>query len=115
MVERALALRPEQGAGLPGLWLRVGMAMRAHADVGPHRALAVKSSGPYGAAMAAFLDSVRKGDRVEVSERLLATLPPPLRAYAYSAAIVVRGRQAPQAWRDYARRLLFAPERPYFT
>ena len=115
VVARAMALRPEQGAAMPTVWLMVGMDLRSGADPAKHRAAAIAASGNFGTQMAAFMDSVRKGDDPRVSERLLASTNPQVRGFAYSAAIVAKGRKAPQAWRDYVKRMLFAPERPYFT
>jgi hypothetical protein len=115
VVARALALKPEQGGGIPAMWLRVGMAIRSGEDVAAHRSAAIEASGRYGAQIAAFMDSVRKGDDPRVSDRLLAFAHPQVRGYAYSAAIVAKGRKAPESWRVYVKRMLFAPERPYFT
>lgn len=114
-VARAMALPPEQGLNGATAWLRLAMAMRAGADLAPHRAQALKAGGRYAERMMAFLDSVKKGDDARVSERLLGSMHPEARAYAYSAGLVVAGRKAPASWRDTVRRVLFAAERPYFT
>ena len=37
------------------------------------------------------------------------------RGQAYAAALVILGPRAPAAWRRGADRLLFVPERPYFS
>jgi Zn-dependent protease with chaperone function len=115
LAAQALALRPEDGMDSATAWLPLAMAMRSGSDSAPQRALAVAAGGRYGQRMLAFLDSVKKGADPRVSERLLEQVHPTARAYAYSAAIVLAGRKAPQAWRDTVRRLLFASERPYFT
>jgi hypothetical protein len=50
------------------------------------------------------------------AERLLHGLTPELRGHAYSMAAVVLGpNRTPPAWREAAKRLLFAAERPYFS
>ena len=113
-VAQALALTPEQGMDMPSLWLRLALAMRAGVKADPYRALTIKSGGPYGARMLAFLDSVKKGADPRVSAQLLGGQTPEARAYAYSAAIVLIGEKAPAAWREHVRRVLFASERPYF-
>ena len=40
---------------------------------------------------------------------------PYYRAQLYSIGVILRGKNAPPAWRDYAKRALFVSERPYFS
>ena len=54
VVARAMALRPEQGAAMPTVWLMVGMDLRSGADPAKHRAAAIAASGNFGTQMAAF-------------------------------------------------------------
>lgn len=58
-----------------------------------------------------FLTLARNGDAGAV--RALDGLPVGLRAQALVAGIYVTGAQAPEEWRTFARRALFAMERPY--
>ncbi|HMC14526.1 MAG TPA: M48 family metallopeptidase [Albitalea sp.] len=67
------------------------------------------------ATMQGFIDALQAGKPPEAAERLLDGLPPELRGHGYSIGSVVLGAQAPRAWRDRAKRLLFASERPYFS
>jgi hypothetical protein len=49
------------------------------------------------------------------ADRALAGVSMSVRGYAYSMGSVALAERAPPKWRDGARRLLFMPERPYFT
>jgi hypothetical protein len=115
MVARALVLPPEAGGGTPAGLVGIALAMRRGVDATAQRATLLKADRRYGAAVVAFLDSVAKGAEPGVSERLLLNVPVQARGYAYSAAIVLVGRKAPQAWRDFVQRMLFKVERPYFA
>jgi len=59
-----------------------------------------------------FLTLVRQGNAA-AAERALDGLPVVLRAQALVAGITVMGDRAPAQWRTFARRALFAAERPY--
>ena len=58
-----------------------------------------------------FLTLARRGDAAAI--RVLDGLPVSVRAQALVAGIYVMGDRAPQEWRTFARRALFAVERPY--
>jgi hypothetical protein len=62
-----------------------------------------------------FITAVRTSSDRAQAERLLDGLDVSLRAQAYSAAVVLQGKQAPAQWREAATRMLFIPERPYFA
>jgi hypothetical protein len=59
-------------------------------------------------------DSLAHG-KPALFEDALVGLPPVERGHAYAAAVIILGDKAPRLWRENARRLLFPPERPYFT
>lgn len=67
--------------------------------------------------IAAFFDAVRRGGAAssDEAERALDKISPRSRGIAYATAAVLLGKDCPRAWRDAAKRLLFAIERPYFT
>ena len=65
--------------------------------------------------MLRFIDAVRRGQPPEQAEHLLDGLTPELRGHGYSIGTILLGAQAPKAWREGAKRLLFASERPYFS
>ncbi|HTJ19812.1 MAG TPA: hypothetical protein VL494_23675, partial [Steroidobacteraceae bacterium] len=62
-----------------------------------------------------FITAARSSTNPADAERLLDGLPIEARGKAYSAALVVLGTRAPAEWRRGADRLLFVPERPYFS
>jgi Zn-dependent protease with chaperone function len=66
------------------------------------------------AALSSFVRAVLARDLGE-AERALRGASVTVRGYAYSIGVVALGERAPAKWRDGARRLLFVPERPYFT
>jgi hypothetical protein len=59
-----------------------------------------------------FLALLRGGDSV-AADRILDGVPFQLRAEAYVAAVHLLGDRTPKTWRNYARCILFAGERPY--
>jgi hypothetical protein len=113
LVKNALALAPSDGLDPHTIWPAVALAMREKRDPSP--LLAVKSAVPEQSARTVllFLEALRKGGVGSNAENWLAGLDPESRGQAYSAAIVLLGDKAPQAWREAARQLLFVTERPY--
>ena len=69
-----------------------------------------------------FLAAVEKGASTSATtansaasvDTLLEGVSATTRGYAYAAAVVLHGDSAPKEWREGAKRLLFALERPYF-
>ncbi len=59
-----------------------------------------------------FLALLRGGDSV-AADRMLDGIPFQLRAEAYVAGVHLLGDRAPMTWKNYARRILFAGERPF--
>ena len=117
-IAQALALPVESGQDAGTAWLTLALATkegRQGKETAALRAMAQQSAGRDGAKMMAFFDSVNKGVDPAVADRLLGAVEPESRARAYSAALVLAGHRAPDAWRQLVRRLLFASERPYFT
>jgi hypothetical protein len=114
-VQRALALAPERGIDFGTVWVSLALAMKHGADTRPYLDLSRKMFGPYQARIQAFLEQVQRGQNPAAAEALLGRLPLEVRGYAYSAAIVLAGPRAPDAWRQACQRLLFASERPYFA
>lgn len=109
---RALALAPEQGVDATSVWAAIALAVRAKQSYEPYltsvTGLPPKMANTY----RQFLTQLQAKDFV-AAERSLDGLTPELRGQAYSMAVVVLGDQAPRKWRDSAKRLLFASERPY--
>ncbi|WP_133648111.1 M48 family metallopeptidase [Paraburkholderia flava] len=61
-----------------------------------------------------FLTLARRGD-ASAAAHVLDGLPVVLRAQALMAGIYVTGDRAPEEWRTFVRRALFAVERPYLA
>ena len=66
------------------------------------------------AAFQQFLAACRIGDSAG-AEQTLRGLTPELLGHGYAMGIVMMRSEAPQSWREGAKRLLFAYERPYFA
>ncbi|WP_205757431.1 M48 family metallopeptidase [Lysobacter enzymogenes] len=115
----AQALR-QPGAAEPELasaWALAALAEREHdAGAAQRRAEAMLADPEDSAKIAAFFDAVRRGGAgaTAEAERALGKINPRSRGIAYSTAVVMLGRDCPQAWREGAKRLLFSAERPYF-
>lgn len=117
----AVKLAPDAGLDEATLWAHVGMAMRLRQDLG---ALEKKVNGLASAqgrdadgtlrTMWRILMTVHHQGPQAVSDADFAGLQPQQRGFVYSAAVTALGTRAPAAWRQAAKRLLFATERPYF-
>ncbi|WP_284329892.1 M48 family metallopeptidase [Dyella flagellata] len=62
--------------------------------------------------MQRFVELARRGDATD-AERALSGVPMEMRAQAYVAGIYLLGPLAPDAWRHFAKAILFAGERPF--
>lgn len=63
----------------------------------------------------AFLTSIKNPKNYPNAERLLDGVNPALRAQAYVMASIIQGEKLPVSWRQQAKALLFANERPYLN
>ena len=66
-------------------------------------------------AIGAFITSLRTATNPADAESVLDGVSIDSRGLAYSTAVVILGSRAPAEWRRGAERLLFVPERPYFS
>jgi hypothetical protein len=114
LIARALALPADQGMDDGTVWSSVALAARAGHDVGALPAAAKRAPASQTGPLLAFVAAVRSGAGAEQAEALLDGLGPEMRGHGYSIGSTLLGNKAPAAWRDKARRLLFAAERPYF-
>lgn len=113
LVARALALPADKGLDESTVWSAIALAQRAGQDAGPLVEAARRMSPQHGQALLAFAEALRRGQAAEQAERLLEGLPPELRGQAWAMGAMLLGEKAPAAWREGARRLLFASERPF--
>lgn len=65
--------------------------------------------------ISAFVDAVQGGADIASAEAALGRAMPHFRGVAYMMATIMRGQRCPTEWREGAKKLLFAPERPYFN
>ena len=115
IIERALALPIDQGFDAETMWTALGLALRERRDPAPYIAAFRDFKDENSEKMLEFITAARSSTNPADAEPLLDGLPLDARGQAYSAALVVLGTRAPAEWRRGADRLLFVPERPYFS
>ncbi|MFB9245748.1 M48 family metallopeptidase [Massilia antarctica] len=115
MIKRAMALPFAAGTDSATTWVGLALAQKHGYDTAPFRKSTLEAAGPYQQQMLAFFDSIAAGKDPRAAERLIDTVPPSVRAHAYSATLVLLGQKAPAEWRVAVKRLLFISERPYFN
>jgi len=115
LVARALALPVESGLDESTLWASVGLALRQHGDPAPYLKPLQAGADRDLDAMLRVVQLLREGAAPAAVEKAMAGLPVHLRGQACVLGSVALGRSAPRAWRDNAKRALFASERPYFS
>ncbi|SEV95123.1 M48 family metallopeptidase [Luteibacter sp. 329MFSha] len=113
--ERVAKLAPADGLDEQTVWLALADGVSA-ADPAVAKVLegvekGFDTPGAVGKVQR-FIAAVRKGAATS-AEAELDGVPMQLRARAYLAGLSVLGERAPQAWRTFASRVLFAAERPY--
>jgi hypothetical protein len=115
IIERALALPVDQGFDADTMWAALGLALRERRDPTPYIAAIRENKDESAEKVLEFITAARSSTSPADAEHLLDGLPLEARGQAYSAALVVLGTRAPAEWRRGADRLLFVPERPYFS
>jgi hypothetical protein len=115
VIDRALALPLDQGFDADTMWAALGLALRERRDPAPYIAAIREYKDQNAEKVLEFITAARSSTNPADAEHLLDGLPLEARGQAYSAALVVLGTRAPAEWRRGADRLLFVPERPYFS
>ncbi len=116
MIAQALALPPDAGIDSFGsLWAAIGLDLRSKRDIATYSDMVKQVSRDDAPAMQRFLDALKAGASPAVAEKALDGVSLELRGHAYSVGVIVLGAKAPPKWRDGAKRVLFASERPYFV
>jgi Zn-dependent protease with chaperone function len=113
---RARAEKLSADEGIDPYTVVLALAMGAPANTPAIRGLEMMMAKQYDlpdlpSRLDRFLAAARGGDAS--AARMLDGLPVGLRAQALVAGIYVMGARAPEQWRTFARRALFAMERPY--
>jgi len=114
LIDRAVKLPLPQGIDHDTIWAAIGLAARQGLPLEPYYEIALKTVRPDATAMRTFIEAVRSGAAPATAEAALEGVHMKSRAHAYSAAVVLLGKKAPAPWRERARRMLFAYERPWF-
>ncbi len=115
IIDRALALPIERGIDNDSIWAALGLALRERQDPAPYVAVIHEYHDESSEKVLEFITAARSAANPAEAERLLDGLSLEARGQAYSAALVILGQRAPAEWRSGADRLLFVPERPYFS
>ncbi len=115
LIDRALALPVDQGVDPDSVWMALGLALRERRDPAPYVAVVREFKDENAEQVLEFITALRTSANPVDAGRLLDGLPMEARGQAYSAAVVMMGPRAPAEWRRAADRLLFVPERPYFS
>ena len=109
--QRVLEQAPDAGWNDDSLLFAAALALREHRDAQAYWALLAPRQRLHSEGLRRWLSNVQDGgtSSVELQDMSLGS-----RGQAYAMALVIRGKSAPQEWRDSAKRLLFKVERPYF-
>ena len=113
-MERASRLAPDAGLDEQTLWASLALARRERMPIELFKPAVERTAGPYAARLWALIERPASFDDPAALEKQLAGLPLELQGQVYVMGLVLRRKSAPKAWRDMARALLFASERPYF-
>ncbi|MGH8240051.1 MAG: hypothetical protein ACREXP_23980 [Steroidobacteraceae bacterium] len=97
------------------VWAALGLALRERRDPAPYLAAIREEKDDDSEKVLAFITALRSATHPVDAEQMLDGLRLEARGQAYSAALVILGARAPAEWRSGADRLLFVPERPYFS
>jgi Zn-dependent protease with chaperone function len=114
MITRARALPTEAALDNDTRWAAIGLAMREGWD---HKAFLPTEDDVSPQELQQLLRFVERArnekDRAGAEEELRG-MSLVMRGHAYSVATIVLGPATPAHWRNAARQILFASERPYF-
>jgi len=114
LAARALDLPLDAGLDQNTLWSSIGLALRERRDPAPYLEFMRKLVGRDAEALEKVIGLLRAGAAPASVDQALIGLPIYARAQVCSIGVILRGKNAPRAWRDTARLALFATERPYF-
>ncbi len=115
MLVSALALPTEEGLDSSTVWSSLALHARAVNDLTALQAAARRLSPRGAEQMLRLLTALQNKTALEPMQRQLDGLDPELRGHGCVMAVIMLGDKTPKAWRDAAKRLLFASERPFFS
>lgn len=115
LVERSLMLAPNQGNDSDVFWSALGLALRYQRNVDPLLAQLNADQSPESLPLRKFVEIMQTTRDTTQADKALENVLPQMRAQAYVVGLIVLGRQAPAAWRDFAKKALLVTERPYLS
>ena len=113
-VDQALVEAPDSSLGPTAAWTLLALAARHQRELAPYIELAKQRADAGGERLVSFVEMLKSGADPAAAEQSLGLMSPSGRALAWSLGCVILGGDAPVEWREGARRMLFASERPYF-
>lgn len=113
LVERSLMLAPNQGNDSDVFWSALGLALRGQRNVDPLLQQLNADQSRELLPLRKFVEIMQTTRDTTQADKALENVQPQMRAQAYVLGVIVLGRQAPAAWRDFAKKALLVTERPY--
>ena len=114
LVQRALRLPHDESLNPTTVFAFAGLLLRENQDVKDIPELVGMAAPQHAEAMSQVVAAIQARDLRRVDE-VLEIAEPAVRGQFYALATVALGDETPNHWREGARRLLFATERPYFV
>ncbi len=113
-ISNAVNMPVTHGIDQSTVWMAIALSMRERKPVSELKALAFENDSENASALYQFAEMLNKGVDVRSAENALGEIDLVGRGHAYSMACIIMGTRCPDEWRQSAKRLLFATERPYF-
>jgi Zn-dependent protease with chaperone function len=113
LIKEAQKFGPEMGIDQSTVWVAWSLEARTQRNPRPYEDLTTDLH-KNAAATLAILKKVKRKGAYQGFEKDLIGMGLEERGYTYAAACVLLGNKAPTQWRNNAKQLLFATERPYF-
>ena len=113
MIAKALLLPVEANIDTEAAWTMLGLTARERVSTAAYVDVLSKASTGSADFLNHFIDAIRRDP--QLAERMLEGADAAARGHAYAVGVIVLGKDAPPKWRDGAKRLLFAAERPHFS
>jgi hypothetical protein len=114
MIARALDAPLDSALQGGDLWAHIALAAREGRDAREYTDAARASYAESGDRMLRFIEVLRTTRDPVKAEAALGREPAGTRGLAYAIGTVILGPATPPVWRESAKRLLFATERPWF-
>ena len=114
LVQRALRLPHDESLNPTTVFAFAGLLLRENQGVKDLPDLVGMAAPQHAEAMSQVVAAIQARDLRRVDE-VLEIAEPAVRGQFYTLATVALGDETPNHWREGARRLLFATERPYFV